>query len=81
MNEQEKINVDLHKKKKDLSGGKNGQGTFAQGFLNYLKQVKTQENRVLQNSEKKIENAYLINLPEDIEISPILISLAFIRTS
>jgi len=52
MNEQEKINVNLHKKKKDLSGGKNGQGTFAQGFLNYLKQVKTQENRVLQNSEE-----------------------------
>ena len=52
MNEQEKINVNLHKKKKDLLGGKNGQGTFAQGFLNYLKQVKTQENRVLQNSEE-----------------------------
>ena len=52
MNEQEKINVDLHKRKKDLSGGKIGQGTFAQGFLNYLKQVKTQENRVLQNSEE-----------------------------
>ena len=52
MNEQEKINVNMHKKKKDLLGGKNGQGTFAQGFLNYLKQVKTQENRVLQNSEE-----------------------------
>ena len=31
--------------------------------------------------KKIIENAYLIDLPEDIEISPILISLAFIRTN